>query len=1297
MNEASQPTPEAMAILRRASDGSTELLQVDRVRLQRWAHQIQQRARQRQPVDRLLRQWENDFHRAENRWKRRTAFAFDVQFPAELPISAHRDRITEALRQHPVIIVCGDTGSGKTTQLPKLALAAGRGRAGRIGCTQPRRLAAVSMARRVAEELHCAFGQQVGFQVRFEDRTRDETVIKFITDGILLAETATDRWLRQYDTLIIDEAHERSLNIDFLLGYLKSLLPKRPDLRVVVSSATLDVENFARFFDSAPVITVEGRTYPIEDVFLPSPDPEADVARQVVHGVHWVHELDPHGDILVFLPGEREIRDTAEVLRGKQYAHTEILPLYARLTLAEQERVFTVGGRRRIVLATNVAETSLTIPGIHYVIDSGLVRINRYQPRRQIQSLQIEQVSQASARQRRGRCGRIAEGLCLHLYSEETLAQSQPFTDPEIRRASLAGVILQMAVLRLPPIEDFPFVTPPHRALVEQGYRTLFEIGALDEKKQLTALGRDLAEFPVDPQIARMIVQAREENVVSEVLVLAALLSIQDPRERPAEQESAADTAHRQWQDERSDFHAALRLWNAWQTQRKNANSLSRLRRWCRTNFVSYRRMVEWQNLFRELADVVVDLRWKVRITEKVHDDCFYDRILRAVLAGIPMHVGRRGDGPEYQGPRDRAFYIFPGSGLFKTSPSWVMAFSLVETLKVYARMVAAIEPEWLEKVASHLCHTSHSDVGWSAEQGFVYARESVTCGGLTILSGRRVHFGRIRPDMAREVFIREGLVTGNLRSRSPWLKSYQHLLETIKSLENKVRRPQSLLNTQALYDHFHKVLPPEICSTRDFDRWLQQQGQSIEISMANAMYHQAEPVNPQDYPDQLSFRGHTFAIGYRYAPGEPNDGITLQCPEQLLATLPSWAADWVVPGWLPEKLRLLIRTLPKDLRAVCNPLTDIVDDFRRVAPRNQPLINALTGYLSARFAISVRPEHFDANRLPEWLVMKIAVLDARGQVQRVLRSKPAEIADAVEVDPSSTWMPRGLFQTGLRRWNGGPLPRSVALDESTTGYPALIDEGSAVGVRLYLDEHIAAEQHRRGLIRLFRLEHANQVSALERRLPFPTSVQARLGTLPGDRQSVLEDFVDLVIEDALDPATFQPRRPLAEVAAERAQALARIVADRDAVLRKLFELRKDKTPVLAAMLTDIDAQLAFLFRPGFLRGEDIERRYPRYLQALVVRLDRMKLAPFKDQSKWEPIRPFQEAFDAELVKQRGSRLSSELLRFSMLLQEFRISQFAPELGTLEKVSPKTLRAALQLLDAPALSAAPPHFSTALY
>ena len=1288
------PHSEPLAVVQRVLAGNDNLLLLDRARLQQRAREVQQRLRRQQPTDKLLRQLAADLNRANHRWQRRAGFRPMAQLPAELPIAAHRDNILAALAKHQVIIVSGDTGSGKTTQLPKLALLAGRGRAGRIGVTQPRRLAAVSMAGRVAEELQCQLGRSVGYQVRFDDHTTDETVIKFMTDGILLAETISDRSFLQYDTLIIDEAHERSLNIDFVLGYLKNLLPQRRDLKVVVSSATLDVTSFSEFFQDAPVLSIEGRTFPIEDFFLPPADPDIELARQVAHGVQWVDDLDQTGDILVFLPGEREIRDAAELLRGKQYPNTEILPLFARLSLSEQQRVFASGGRRRIVLATNVAETSLTIPGIRYVIDSGLVRINRYRPRRQIQALQIEQVSQASARQRRGRCGRVANGLCVHLYSEDTLAESPPFTDPEIRRASLAGVILQMAMLRLPAIEEFPFLNPPQRVVIEEGYRTLFEIGALDDNKNLTQLGRDLGEFPVDPQIARMIVQARQENVVSELLVLAALLSIQDPRDRPAEQIAAADQAHRQWQDERSDFHAALRLWNDWQTQRKKLPSAGRLRRWCKDNFLSYRRLLEWHNLFHELADVVADLRWNVRVTEKVHDDCFYDRVLRSVLAGFPLHLGRRGDRSEYQGTHDRQFYIFPGSGLFKVTPPWVVVFSLVETFKLYGRMVAAIDPEWLEQVAPHLCHSAYSEIAWSPERGFVVARESVTCGGLRIITGRRVHYGRIKLDVAREVFLRDGLVPGNLRSRGDWLKLHRAMMETIHTWEHKIRRPNSLLDPQAIFEHFNRLVPVTVCSTKDFDRWVHEQRPALAMPIEAAMYASPTPLVPADYPDQLRVRGHAYPLRYRFAPGDADDGMVLRCPEKLLSVLPAYATDWLVPGWLPEKVRLLIRSLPKDLRAICNPLQAIVDGFLQDPP-TASLLPALAAYLSARFHIGVRPADFDATRLPEHLIMKIAVLDPHGKVCYLIHEKPTAAPEATQVEPSSAWMPPGLYQTRLSAWPAGPLPESIVLEGSVRGYPALVDEGATVGVRLFLDSQLARLHQRDGVVRLFRIHQPAVIANLERRLPLSIPVQLSLSVLGGEKQSALEDFVDLAIAAALihavapghyprDAAMFHQRAEAARtilptLAAELGVGLAEIMAQRDAFIHKLTELRKVKattTPagsVLAEMLTDIERQLAFLFRPGFLRSADGWHRYRHYFKALAIRLDRLKMDPFKDRAKWEAIRPFQELLDSKLAEAPGQPTPA-VQRFAELLQEFRVSQFAPEAGTLEKVSPKILQ-----------------------
>ena len=1273
------------------------LFLADRQRLRGRIRQFEQRRHNGLPLDQLAHAIEQELDRAERRWKHRQAWQPSLGFPAELPVSAQRDRILEAFQRHPVIIVCGDTGSGKTTQLPKIALLAGRGRRGCIGCTQPRRLAAVSMARRVAEEMQADLGRQVGYQVRFDNRSGEETAVKFMTDGILLAETLTDRRLWRYDALIIDEAHERNLNIDFILGYLKTLLPQRPDLKVIISSATLDPQAFSEFFGGAPVIEVAGRTYPIEDVFLPPLDPDEDAVRQVARAVRWVDELDTAGDLLVFLPGEREIREAADLLKGKQYPNTEILPLFARLSLAEQQRVFTIGGRRRIVLATNVAETSITIPGIRYVVDSGLVRLNRYRPRRQIQSLQIEPVSQASARQRRGRCGRVADGVCVHLYSEETLAESPPFTDPEIRRASLAGVILQMETLRLPPIDEFPLIQPPSRALIEEGYGTLFEIGALDDQKRLTPRGRELGQFPVDPRIGRMILRAREEGALSEMLVLAAALSIQDPRERPFDRLPQADAAHEPWRDERSDFFGYLRLWNAWQTQRRTVKTTNRLRRWCKAGFLSFRRMLEWQNLFRELADVVGDLGWNARVRETVKDDCFYDRVHRSILAGIPLQIGTRSGSMEYQGAHGRNFFIFPGSALFASAPRWVVAFSLVETVRLYARVVGAIQPEWVEQVAPHLCSRTHHDVAWDAEQGFVYARETVRCGDLTLLDDRRVHYGRIDPVAAREIFIRDGLAPGHLRSRSDWLARHRRLLEQITALEQKLRRPHGLLHEMAISDHFHRLVPPEVCSTRALDQWLQEQRPPLDLTIEQAMIPQSEPVAAADYPDETFLRGCRFPLRYRYAPGEPDDGITLSCPESLLKSLPPGATDWLVLGCLPEKVRALIRSLPKPIWTACQPLDRTVADFLGTAAREraigeQPLTDVLARFLGQRLNARVRPADFDPSRLPEYLVMKLAVLDRTGQVLCIVRSRPADAAVSSELPDQSSWLPREWIRRGMTGWDGPALPDHVVLPAGVplkvSGYPALVDEGESVGLRIFLEESEARARHRAGVKRLFRRQQHDLVARLEKDLPVPMPVQLALLAMPGENRTALEDFIELLIDEVIrggqpeyprDPAILQrrvqsARADLFERAGELGRSLGRILEQRDAAIRAVQQARGKFAASPAP--ADLERQLAFLFRAGFLRDAEGWREYPRYLQAISVRLERLALDPAKDRAKWEAVRPFQQLLDARFAQPSDRPPSAALQRFARLLQEFRVAQFAPELGTAEKVSPQRLQAA---------------------
>ncbi|MBN2163029.1 MAG: ATP-dependent RNA helicase HrpA, partial [Pontiellaceae bacterium] len=984
-----QETKEILHTVKQSLDG---VLLRDRAHLNSLMRRVRQRLHDRKPVDNLLTKLKDVHVSALLRAQKYSAVSLKIEYPEILPISSKRDDIRKLIETNQVTIVCGTTGSGKTTQLPKIVLEAGSGKTGRIGVTQPRRLAATGMARRVAEEMDTEYGRGVGCQVRFDDQTGDETIIKFMTDGILLAETQHDRHLLQYDCLIIDEAHERSLNIDFLLGYLKNLMTMRPDLKIVISSATLDADAFSAFFDNAPIIAVEGRTYPVEDFFLP-PGKDEELANHILRAMRWISDVDDQGDVLIFLPGEREIRDATKKLEGQHWKNTEVLPLFGRLSMSEQQRVFKVGGRRRIILATNVAETSITIPGIHYVIDSGLVRLSRYNPRTQVQGLQIEQVSQASARQRRGRCGRVTNGICIYLYDEETLENSAAFTDPEIRRTSLAGVILQMDLLGLPPIDRFPLIDPPQASLVNEGYRTLQDIGAIDNDRELTNMGREIASFPVDPHLARMLVQARNEGVLVEILIMVAFLSIQDVRERPTEKAEAADLAHKQWMDPRSDFISILNLWNAVEAERGQGGSHGKLRKFCKKNFVNYRRITEWRNLHQDLRNSVRDLGWKIvdgasssvmhpkstslDNTTKLEASSTFDLIHRSLLAGLPANIGLKGEEREFQGARGRKFFIFPGSALFKKPPDWVMTFSLVETTKVYARMVAEIEPQWVHAVAPHLCKEVYTKPEWNADKGFVYAKESILSGGLTLSQGRNVHFGPINPEEARKIFIRDGMVPGNMETHGGWLRLHRQMLDDIQSLEEKVRRPGALLDADTIFDHFDRHLPPDVYSVKTLENWLKKSKARIAMRMKDAIYHQTAPIRSEDYPDELIFHEESFHLIYTFDPGEKLDGIAIVCPSSKLSFLPDWAPDWLVPGWLEEKVNRLLRTLPKNLRTTISPIDQTARSFcesRRAAcdtsvPQADnlpgPLLDALSRWLQSEFKLPVDASDFDESDLP--------------------------------------------------------------------------------------------------------------------------------------------------------------------------------------------------------------------------------------------------------------------------------------------------------------------------------------------
>jgi ATP-dependent helicase HrpA len=1209
-----------------------------------------------------------------------------LNYPESLPVVGKRGEIVAAIRDNPVIVVVSETGSGKTTQLPKMVAEALAGTTRRIGCTQPRRIAAASVSKRVAEELKSPLGTFVGYQVRFEDKTSKDTRIKFMTDGILLAETQGDPDLRQYDALILDEAHERSLNIDFLLGYLKRLLDRRRDLKLVISSATLDAGAFATFFSGAPVIQAEGRTFGVEEFFLPPYDDE-ELTRHVPRAVDWLTDVDPTGDVLVFLPGEREIRDCADALDGRKYRNTEILPLFARLGLGDQQRIFNPGHKRRIILATNVAETSLTIPGIVSVVDSGLARVSRWSPGRGVQRLQIEEVSQASARQRKGRCGRLREGVCVRLYSEENLQERAEFTDPEIRRSSLAGVILRMKSLGLPDIEDFPFLDPPAPKAISEGYRTLREVSALDKDKQLTESGRLMARMPVDPRLARMLLEARHEHCLAEILPVVSGLESNDPKERPAEKTKEADAAHARWKDAESDFRGMLRLWVDLQRFREGRGwKRNQLRKYCGETFLNYRRVQEWANVHDELKELVErELRWQVKpLAATTEKSAPYDAFHRALLAGVPRQFGLYDkEARAYRSASGGHFAVFPGSGLFGGKKwDWVIAMELVDTTRLWARRVARIDPAWVEKVAPHLCTSRYGEGHWDEQHGAVYAKETVTCGGLPIIAGRRVHYGRIDPAGARRIFVREGLLQGGVKGKSRALERLHALKEEIGAIEHKLRRPGGLWSEEAVLDFFETRLPDGMFTTKAFHDWQSKHGDTLIANHADVVLEDLDALDLEGYPDWLAHGGEEYTLYYRAAPGERDDGVTIGVHIDQLPRLPEWLPGWGVPGDMPWRVEWMIRSLPKDLRRECQPVADaargFADEWRHREP-DAALEVRLAQYLSKFSGWEITPRSFDLERLPEELVTKIWVCDdderelAFGKDVKALQAKLGRVVtDRFEAAANAEWERRGL-----KEWTEGEIPERV---ETPAGpaYPALIDEGGTVGIKAFSNPHEAAQSHRAGIVRLLMLAQPDQVAYLKKK--FPLGLMAKV-ELPR-HATPLSDVLALAAEGALGakristPEDFAAKAKDAkgrwfEAATVIAKSLDSTFEAVGPVRQWIHDNRKDRH--LAAVAADLEEELAwllrnrFVWRAGFVRM----RSHDRYLRGIRSRLGRISSLPLvKDLEKMERVRKYWQPWFIEWTKRPDD---PALWEYGWLLEEFRLSLFAPDIAVEMKVSEKRL------------------------
>lgn len=1219
-------------------------------------------------------------------------------FPPELPVVLKRDEIARAVAANPVTIVCGETGSGKTTQLPKICLELQRGTGGLIGHTQPRRIAARAVANRIAQELGTPLGEAVGYKVRFQDKVGAGAYIKVMTDGILLAEAQGDPLLCAYDTLIIDEAHERSLNIDFLLGLLRRLLPRRPDLKLIITSATIDAERFSRHFGGAPVVEVSGRLYPVEIRYRElaensRSDDGADLTVEILNTVDEVSRLGP-GHILVFLPGEREIRETAEELRKHHPHGAEILPLYARLSAAEQERVFEPTNARRIVLATNVAETSLTVPGVRFVIDPGFARVNRYSYRNKVEQLITEKIAQASANQRAGRCGRVMSGMCYRLYSQEDFAARPAFDDPELLRSSLAVVILRMKALELGDVENFPFIDPPQPRMVADGYQLLAELDAVDESRSITVLGRELARLPVDPRIGRMLIEARAQHCLSEALVVAAALSTQDPRERPMERAQAADDRHAAFRDERSDFLGLLKLWRFYAELIRHKKSSRRLAHELREHFLSPLRMREWREVHRQLHTIVSEMGMRLNQT-----DATYEQLHRALLAGLLGNIGTKNEHGEYDGARGIKFALHPGSGLRKRGPQWVMAAELVETTRLFARGVAQIEPQWVEQTASHLVKRSWFEPRWNQRRAQPVAWEQMSLYGLVLVARRQVPYAPIDPAHAREIFIRVGLIDGGYVPDAPFHRHNLKLRRELEELEHKSRRRDVVVDEHAMFRFFDAHLPANVCTGQSFEAWRREAEQNeprlLFMTRSDLMRHDAEWVSATLFPEHLELPEIKLRLRYRFDPGHPLDGVTVTIPLHTLNKLHADAFTWLVPGMLRDKVNVLVRALPKQLRRVCVPLPETVtaclQDLDTVKAE-QSLCTALAQTLKRVRGIDVPGDAFSDELVPAHLRMNFSVTDDDGAVLgcgrdlRTLQSALGVQAEAEFAPQQSAWE-----QSGLRAWDSLELPEAVQFNRGrtrVTGFPALIDERDSVRLTLLETPDRAIEATRPAVCRLVRLELKDQMRALERALT--PGKQLALSYAPyGSAAQLTESLMCASIERAVW-ADAVPVRNRAQFDARLKQVRARlqIIATEylrmtEQILNEAHAVRKDlagsNVRAFKHAASDLNRQLEALVYPGFLTdvANTSLQHYPRYLKAMRQRIEKLAQRAERDEHHTRELSRWWQQLQQRVQRNRKTgTIEPGLDAFRWMLEEQRVSLFAQELRTPYPVSYKRLERA---------------------
>lgn len=1266
---------------------------------------------------------EAEVAKGQTRMAERRARVPAITYPEQLPVSQKKDVIADAIRDHQVVIVAGETGSGKTTQIPKICMELGRGVRGMIGHTQPRRIAARTVAERVADELDTPLGEAVGWKVRFTDQVNpDATFVKLMTDGILLAEIQTDRELRAYDTIIIDEAHERSLNIDFLLGYLAQLLPKRPDLKVVITSATIDPERFSRHFGDAPIVEVSGRTYPVEVRYRPlleedSEDADRDQITAICDAVEEL-QAEGKGDILVFLSGEREIRDTADALVKKNYRFTEVLPLYARLSHAEQHRVFQPHTGRRIVLATNVAETSLTVPGIKYVIDPGTARISRYSHRTKVQRLPIEPVSQASANQRKGRCGRTSDGICIRLYSEDDFLARPEFTDAEILRTNLASVILQMTAAGLGDIERFPFIDPPDHRNIRDGVQLLQELNALDPtekdvRKRLTQTGRKLAQLPVDPRLARMVLEADKNGCAREVMVIAAALSIQDPRERPSEKQAQADQQHARFKDETSDFLAFLNLWRYLREQQKERGS-SAFRRMCKQEYLNFLRIREWQDIYSQLRTVAKQMG--IHLNE---EDAPEQSVHVSLLAGLLSHIGMkdvketgaesgRSTGKnEYLGARNAKFAIFPGSALFKKPPRFVMSAELVETSRLWARVNARIEPEWVEPLAGHLLKRTYSEPHWEKDQAAVMAYEKVTLYGVPLVAQRKVNYGRIDPEVSRELFIRNALVEGDWRTHHKFFADNRKLLTEVEELEHRARRRDILVDDETLYDFYDQRVPEHVVSGAHFDSWWKhkrhEEPELLDFERSMLINDRAGAVSKDDYPDSWLQGRLKFRVTYQFEPGADADGVTVHIPLQVLNQVTDEGFDWQIPGLREEVVTELIRSLPKPIRRNYVPAPNFAQKFlERAVPLQEPLTLTMARELKRMVGVPLTADDFDWSRLPDHLKVTFRIVDERRRKLAEdkdlealkLRLKP-KARQAISQAAAATAEREGgesLERSGLTDWTIGSLRRvfeTRRAGQPVKAYPALVDDGPAantVSVRLFDTEAEQAEAMWKGTRRLIlRNIPVNPGKFASDKLT--NAQKLALSANPhGSVQALFDDCAmaaaDKLIADFGGPAWDEEsyRKLYDKVRAEIVDTTVRTVGQVQQVLAAWQacerRLKGVRSPVLLANLADVRKQLDALVKPGFVTATGL-RRLPdlmRYLVAADRRLQQMPTGAQRDTSRMEKVHEMQDEY-AWLLEQlpQGRPVPSSVLDIRWMIEELRVSYFAHALGTAYPVSDKRI------------------------